>query len=296
MSKVPLPDNGTIQVQWGNGQVFDYDLVSIHYRVLDSGVAVCTLNEPQRLNALTTTQQWEYMLVLEHAKRDDAVKALVWTGHGRAFSSGADLSGKAPPPTLKQEVMDWFYSQGYAPPSSPGAQKNGEAPDFTLKGLTLCFWDFPKPSVVAVNGLAVGGAANIALANFHDLVFASTEARFKYPFADIGVTPELGSSFLMPRMVGMTRAKKMMMTCEWISAADAKDMGLVLEVLPPEELLPRALAAAELLASKRDHSMRLIKRVMNHHVRKEMEEVLDEENRIFNAAVRGDDPPSRSKL
>ena len=69
--------------------------------------------------------------------------------------------------------------------------------------MTLAFWDFPKPSIVAVNGLAVGGTANIALVNFHDLVFCSPEARFKYPFADLGFTPELGSSFMMPRVLQM---------------------------------------------------------------------------------------------
>ena len=81
--------------------------------------------------------------------------------------------------------------------------------DFALKALTLKFWDFSKPSVVAVNGLAVGGAANIALANYHDIVLSSTEGKFKYPFADLGLTPELGSSYMMPYLVGMTRAKVM---------------------------------------------------------------------------------------
>ena len=69
--------------------------------------------------------------------------------------------------------------------------------------MTLTFWDFPNPSIVVVNGLALGGTANTALVNFHDLVFCSPEARFKYPFADLGFTPELGSSLMMPRVLKM---------------------------------------------------------------------------------------------
>ena len=69
--------------------------------------------------------------------------------------------------------------------------------------MTLAFWDFPNPSIVAVNGLAVGGTANIAPVNFHALVFCSPEARFKYPFADLGFTPELGSSLMMSRVLKM---------------------------------------------------------------------------------------------
>lgn len=287
----PLPNNGTIKVYYGDGKVLDYDLVSIHYRLLDTGVAVCTLNEPQRLNSLTANQTWEYFLILQHAERDDAVKVLLWTGHGRAFSSGADLTGAAPPPTLDQEAMDWFIANGFSPAFSTPTN-----PDIALKSLTLKFWDFPKPSVVAVNGLSVGGAANICLANYQDIVLASTEARFRYPFADINLTPELGSSFMMPMAVGMTRAKKMMMMAEWMSAAEAKEMGLVLEVLPPEKLMPRALEMAEVLAKKNPNTLRLIKRLMNHHVRKHIDEVMDEENRTIMEALTSSRKAGKSKL
>lgn len=280
MAKTPLLDNGAIRVHYGEGRVLDYELASIHYRLHDSGVGVCTLNEPQRLNALTRNQIWEYMLILQHAERDDRVKVLLWTGHGRAFSSGADLRGEAPKPALKKEAMDWFIEQGFTPGVTVPAR-----PDIALKCLTLRFWDFPKPMVVAVNGLAVGGAANIALANYQDIVLASTEARFMFPFANIGLTPELGSSYMMPMLVGMTRAKKMMMTGEWLSAEEAKSMGLVLEVLPPERLMARAMEVAEGLAAKKPSTLRLIKRVLNRHARRQLEEVLDEENRTINEAI-----------
>merc|ERR1712196_56384 len=179
------------------------------------------------------------MLILRHAARDERVKVLVWTGHGRAFSSGAEgfVGNKAPPPTLPKEVMEWYArTQGYHPGGSvPGYL------DPARKSLTLEFWDFPKPSICAVNGLAVGGAVNVALANYHDIVISSTEGRFQYPFANIGVPPEMGSSLLIPQIVGMTRAKSLMLVGNWFSAQEAKEMGLLLEVTDPEKLMLRAM-------------------------------------------------------
>merc|ERR1719436_1952729 len=107
------------------------------------------------------------------------------------------------------------------------------AGDFVLKNQTMAFWDFPKPSICAVNGLAVGGAANIALANFHDLVICSSNARFMYPFPKLGFTPELGSSFMLPHVVGMSKAKEMFFLSEWISASQAKELNLVNQVVEP---------------------------------------------------------------
>ena len=172
--------------------------------------------------------------------------------------------------------MDWYRSKGFTP---------GFPEDIALKCLTLRFWDFKKPSIVAVNGLAVGGAANFALANFHDLVLASSAARFKYPFADLGLTPELGSSYMMPMLTGMTNAKKMMMIGDWFSAEEAKAMGLVLEVTQPEDLVPRAIEMATTLAKKNPDALRLSKQVMNGHLRREMDRVMDTENATIKEAV-----------
>merc|ERR1711988_749053 len=142
----------------------------------------------------------------------------------------------------------------------PGASVPGYA-DPALKCLTLEFWDFPKPSICAVNGLAVGGAVNVAFANYHDLVISSTNGRFQYPFAKLGVTPELGSSRMIPMLVGMTRGKHMMMVGDWFSAEEAKEMGLLLEVTTPENLMPRAMEMAKDLASKNPDALRLSKKL-----------------------------------
>ena len=102
--------------------------------------------------------------ILEHASRDDNVRCLVWTGEGRAFSSGAALGSGTAQTTINDEIKEAMKERGMGPDGT-----------MVLKSLTLAFWDFPKPSIVAVNGLAVGGAANIALVNFHDLVYCAEE-------------------------------------------------------------------------------------------------------------------------
>ena len=223
----------------------------------------------------------QHLKQLRHIERDDRVNIVVWTGHGRAFSSGADLSGRAPPPSLPQEVMDWFVENRFF---SPG-HTDPDRPDMALKCLTLAFWDFTKISIVAVNGLAVGGAANIALANYHDFVLASTEARFMYPFSKIGLTPELGSSYILPRVAGMCMAKNVLLKGDWFSATEAKEMGLVTKVFEPAMLVPGALELAHELSKKNQAALRLGKRVINSHLRKEMGSVMDIENKTINDAI-----------
>ena len=120
-----------------------------------------------------------------------------------------------------------------------------------LAALTIAFWDFPKPIVAAVNGLAVGGGANIALANYADIVICSTNARFKYPFSTLGLTPELGSSQLIPFIVGMAKAKEIMMIGDWIAADKAVSLGLANEVVAPDALLARAMEVATDLTTRK---------------------------------------------
>merc|ERR1712232_1513393 len=116
--------------------------------------------------------------------------------------------------------------------------------------LCLAFWDFPKISIAAVNGLAVGGGVNIAFCNFHDLVFCSDAAKFKFPFVSLGATPELSSSLLFPYLVGFARAKELLLVGDWFTADDAFRMGLANRVVPAEKLLPEALTLARKFAAQ----------------------------------------------
>ena len=137
------------------------------------------------------------------------VESLVGTGCGdRAFSSGAALKGDGEHFTvhIPPHVVDDYEKRKMVPQPS-----TIQPADMVMARQTIAFWDFPKPLVMAVNGLAVGGGANIALANYADIVICSSTARFKYPFSTLGLTPELGSSSLIPFVVGMAKAKEMMM-------------------------------------------------------------------------------------
>jgi enoyl-CoA hydratase/carnithine racemase len=169
------------------------------------GVAVATYNTPENLNCLSPSLTSETFLILEHAARDEACKVLIWTGAGeRAFCAGAALKGKGE--HFEEHVPSHVrndYDSRRMFPQSPAVNP----PDMVMARQTVAFWDFPKPLIMAVNGLAVGGGANIALANYADLVICSANARFKYPFSTLGLTPELGSSALIPFVVGMAKAK-----------------------------------------------------------------------------------------
>lgn len=172
---------------------------------------------------------------------------------------------------IPRHVVDDYEKRKMVPQPS-----NIKPADMVMARQTIAFWDFPKPLVMAVNGLAVGGGANIALANYADIVICSSAARFKYPFSTLGLTPELGSSSLIPFVVGMAKAKEIMMlgvrmtrnnsqaatelyllklhvyevytgcSChwhlqDWFSAEDAVQLGLANQVVAPEELMPRAV-------------------------------------------------------
>jgi len=137
---------------------------------------------------------------------------------------------------------------------SPAKEYN----DTALRNLTTAFYSFYKPSIVAVNGTAVGFGANFALF-FHDIVVACSEARFKWPFLDLGICPEMGSTLMLPRAVGLNRAKELIYSGDWLLADQAKEDGLIQHIVPKEELVRTALKMAEKFASKPALSLKYTK-------------------------------------
>ena len=256
-----------------NNTPIPYVPTSIHYELHPNGTAVCTLSTPKNLNALTGAQRWDMFAILDHAARDDNVRCLVWTGKGRAFSSGAALGPGAAQTTISDAIQEAMQDRNMGPDGT-----------MVLKAMTEAFWDFPKPSICAVNGLAVGGAANIALVNFHDLVYCAEEARFKYPFADLGFTPELGSSMMMPQLVGMVRAKEIMFLGDWFSAHEAKDMGLVNKVFKQAELMPEVMKIAQRLCNAHPASLANSKKILNNTMRSQLTAALNAEQEQFMVA------------
>lgn len=178
------------------------------------GVATITLNRPEALNALTDIMMHEVVEVLEKIALNDELKVVVLTGAGTAFCSGADLKGGM------SDISDARYLR---------IKPLGHYTD-----LMLHIARFEKPLIAAVNGHAAGGGYSLALAC--DFRIASENAKFTVVQARIGVIPDGGITYLLPRVVGVARALELMYTADTINATEAKEIGLVNRVIPADQL------------------------------------------------------------
>lgn len=201
------------------------------------GVATIVLNRPDSLNALNATMRRELASALKALGRDDAVRAVVLTGEGRGFCSGADLRGGAGEREFRR-VLTAEYNP-----------------------LIRAIRDLPKPVVAAVNGVAAGAGVSLALAC--DLVYASEGARFIQAFSRIGLVPDSGSTRALVRALGRHRAAQLIFTGEPLSAADAHAAGLVNGVLPAAELRAKVQEVAATLASGPTRALAYAKRLIN---------------------------------
>jgi enoyl-CoA hydratase/carnithine racemase len=204
---------------------------ALRYEV-DHGVATVTLNRPDKLNALNPVMLEELLAVLDQADADDGVRALIVTGAGRAFCAGADLSGGG-------KTFD------------RAARGRAEAPDAHRDGggrVTLRIFDMKKPLIAAINGPAVGFGVTMTLPM--DIRIASTAARIGFVFARRGVVPEAASTWFLPRLVGPSQAAEWVYTGRVFPAEEALAGRLVSRVVPPERLLPEALALAREIAQQ----------------------------------------------
>jgi enoyl-CoA hydratase/carnithine racemase len=206
---------------------------------VDDGILTLTLDRPDQLNAFTVTMAEELEAAFGRASREDAVRAVVVTGRGRAFCAGMDLSvggnvfglDEAQEPTLSdlQERLD-------DPAVRDGVRDTGGR-------VTLAVYACTKPVIAAVNGPAVGIGATMTLAM--DVRLASTAARIGFVFGRLGIVPEACSSWFLPRIVGVSRALELVYTADVLRAEEAHEVGLVRSVHEPDDLLPAAYALAE---------------------------------------------------
>lgn len=206
------------------------------------GVLSLTLNRPDVLNSVNAELAGALQRALAGAASDPAVRAVMLTGTGRGFCAGQDLA----------EAM----------PRGGTIPDPGEFVRTTWNPIVLAIRTLEKPVVCAVNGTAAGAGANLALTC--DIVFASTGASFIQSFAKIGVIPDTGGTFILPRIVGLQRAAALTMLAEKISAQQALEWGLVYKVVAPEQLLADALACARQLATQPTRAIGMIKRAFNH--------------------------------
>jgi enoyl-CoA hydratase len=211
---------------------------TILFEVQD-GVATLTFNRPKVLNAMSPRTLDELGEVVARAERERGIRALVLTGAGdKAFIAGADIAAMA--------EMGPVEARRFAE---------------TAHGILERLERLPIPTVAAVNGYALGGGCEIALGC--DLVYASEAARFGQPEVNLGIIPGFGGTQRLSRRVGRMRALEMVLTGDHYDARRAKEIGLVLDVLPAAELVPHVVAQAKKIASKGPVAVALAKRAIH---------------------------------
>ncbi len=210
---------------------------TLDYRVADS-ILTLTLNRPDQLNAFTVTMADELEHAFRRASEDDAVKAIVVTGAGRAFCAGMDLSVPGNVFGLDETqtpTVDDMHQRLEDPAIQRGVRDTGGR-------VTLSIYECKKPVIGAINGAAVGIGATMTLAM--DIRLASEKARIGFVFGKIGVAPEACSSWFLPRIVGISQALEWVYAAEIMDAQEAVRGGLVKAVYAPEELLKEAYKLA----------------------------------------------------
>ncbi len=213
------------------------ELKVTRYAVADA-VATITLDRPERLNAWTGRMNTEYRSLLARATDDRAVRVIVVTGAGRGFCAGADTRA------LEGHVERGGYDPGTGPDlESPGF---GVRPEFDVE--FAYHFGIPKPVIAAVNGPAAG--VGFALACYCDLRFAAAGAKLTTAHGRLGLPAEFGLSWLLPRLVGLTRAADVLLSSRVVLAEEAAEIGLVNKVTPPDELLRTVGEFARVLASE----------------------------------------------
>ena len=213
------------------------DLKVTRYDVRDR-VATVTLNRPDRLNAWTGRMHAEYRALLARAAADPGVRVIVVTGAGRGFCAGADARA------LEGHVERGGYDAGLGDDvAMPGY---GIRPEFDADFAYQ--FGIPKPIIAAVNGPAAG--VGLVLACYCDLRFAAVGAKLTTSHGRLGLPAEYGLSWLLPRLVGVTRAADVLLSSRVVLAEEAEQLGLVNRVLPPDELLPHTYESARRLATE----------------------------------------------
>jgi 2-(1,2-epoxy-1,2-dihydrophenyl)acetyl-CoA isomerase len=232
-------------------------------------VATVRLNNPERLNALSPTMTAELLEVMETLGSDPEVRAVVLTGEGRGFSAGADLSALQEP-YMKGERprLSFFLKEGY-------------------NKLIPLLAETPKPVIAALNGVVAGAGVSVALAC--DFRLASDAASFSMAFVRIGLIPDAGSTYLLPRTVGMARALELALLSDRVDAETALAIGLVNRVVPAGSLMEEADALAARLAELPTAAIGLTKRAFLEASRLTLSEAMDREAEVQDQAAATDD-------
>ena len=217
-------------------------------------VAVITLSQPEKLNALSAGLRDALFDALAEARGDDGVGAVILTGEGRGFCSGADLTaapGETPPPPTQNDHLDELGWVGR---------------------LALAVYGLDKPVIGAVNGVAVGAGMSLALAC--DVRVGSERTRFKTVFVERNLSPDTGMSFFLPRIVGYSRAADLIYSSRMVDADEAYRLGLLDRLVDHDNLIDTALELGQQMTAWPPLALRMSKRVLQHNVECELEDAL----------------------
>ncbi len=250
--------------------MYSEEFKDILFEKEENGIVTITLNRPERKNALSPLTLLELWYAIDIAEKDKEIKVMILTGceQANAFSSGgyftADMM-KEVPPKYRSEI---------------------NLRDMASKKLCLKFWDFPKPVIAAMNGLAVGGGFTLPVV-CADLVYASQDAWFALYFVKRAVMPDFATTFLLPFLIGFQKAKEMFYLGDRITAKEAEKLGLVNKVLPKDKLMRYAREQAERLIPPKGPSLsiKLMKKTIHAYFREIIEKQLDLENRRWVKAI-----------
>jgi enoyl-CoA hydratase/carnithine racemase len=237
-----------------------YNTIAVEKR---DHIGLLFLNRPEVLNALSEEMSQELLHFLGAAAADDDIRVLILSGKGRAFSAGADLN---------------MFKNRYE-----AYRESGQSVNAARVELPRAFIGFPKPIIAAINGPAVGFGATVPLNC--DIRLASTQAKISFAFARVGVTPEFGSSYFLPRLIGYGKAAELVYTAKMFDAQEALQIGLVNRVVAPEELLPAAEEMAAQIAQMPVAAIRDAKKLLRHGSHSTLEQVLEYESLVFQNAT-----------
>src|SRR5436853_3214420 len=238
--------------------------VEQHVRVeTHDGVGLIQLNRPEKMNAIGALTRQQLGEAIKQAERDDAIRVVVLTGSGRAFCSGAD-------------VTEMANDGGMRSPEAVGNVLRNEYMPMLTRLRTM-----PKPVIAAMNGPAVGIGASFALAC--DIRIATPEAYLMEAFVNIGLAPDGGVSWLLPRLVGTGVAYEMFFTGKQLSAADAHRLGVINRIVPADQLEHEVREFAAQLAQQPRQAMAAAKRAVNHALESSFEDALEFESYLQEA-------------
>jgi enoyl-CoA hydratase/carnithine racemase len=238
------------------------DFKDVIYQKDDKGVVTLTINQPKRKNALSVITLLELWHAADALEADDTAGAMIITGSEGSFSSGG------------------YFDPGLMEKLDPETAKEIDLTDAAQKKLCLKYWGLTKPVIAAVNGMAIGGGFTLPFA-CADLIYMSEDAFFHLPFVKLGILPEFACSYLLPRLVGLQRAKEIVFMGEKLTAAQALDMGLVNRVLPAIELMAYAYDQALALVPPQGAGLAVCtaKQLFNQPLIDAVTQSLDRENK-----------------